>query len=184
MPKSLTTEVAAELAKAAKSPIMLVSGAFDDGDLYLWTGLGTLDWNGISWLGAGDMIAISDLPDSSALEAQNMTLQLRGAVFENLALALDQVTQGSPVKVWLGFLDAAGVLIPDPFLAFTGAMDVPEIAEDGSSVDISITVEGRVARLLKKKERRRTHEDQQIDYPGDLGLEYVTGLQDMKVIWK
>lgn len=184
MPKTLTAEMSAELAKSVKSPVMLMSGAFDDGTLYLWSGIGNLSWDGQTWLGAGELLHISELPDSASLEAQKITIQLRGVVFENLALALDQVTQGSPVKIWLGFLDAAGVLIPDPFLAYTGAMDVPEIAEDGASVDIGIAIEGRIARLARKKERRRTHEDQQINYPGDMGLEYVASLQDVKVIWK
>lgn len=184
MPKSITTEMTDELVKSVKAPIMLMQGEFDDGPLRLWTGTGILDWNGYTWLGGGDLLHVSDLPDSATLEAHKMTLQLRGVVLENIALALDQVTQGSPVYIWLGFLDNNNTVIPDPFLAFTGAMDVPEIAEDGATVDIGITVEGRVSRLLRKKERRRTHEDQQIDYPGDLGLEYVAGLQDMQVIWK
>lgn len=184
MPKSLSNEMKAELAKGIKSPVMLVSGQFDDGMLYLWTGIGTLNWDGQNWIGAGELLGVSDLPDSASLEAQKITLQLRGVVYENLALALDQVTQGSPVKIWLGFIGQDGNLIADPFLAYTGAMDVPEISESGKTIDIGISIEGRIAQLARKKERRRTHEDQQIDYPGDMGLEYITGLQDMQVVWK
>lgn len=184
MPKTLTPEMSAELAKGTKAPIMLISGEFNDGMLYLWTGYGPLSWDGVTWHGGGDFLHIPELPNGIGAASQNTTIQLRGVVLENIELALNQVTQGKPVRIWVGLMDAAGEIVVDPYQAYYGSMDVPEISDDATTVDLSISIEGRSQRLPRTKERRRTHEDQQIDFSDDLGLEYIPSLQEFKVIWK
>jgi hypothetical protein len=37
--------------------------------------------------------------------------------------------------------------------------------------------------LQRPRERRYTHEDQQIDHPGDMGFEYVSQLQELNLAW-
>lgn len=75
------------------------------------------------------------------------------------------------------------VVIADPFLAFEGRLDVPDISDDGESCTVRVSYESRLIDLERPRERRITHEDQQIDYPGDLGREYVASLQDKVVVW-
>ena len=184
MPKDLTAGMTAALAEKVKRPLVFFEGHFEDGILRLWSGWGTLSWGGNEWIGAGDLGKISELPDASGLEAQSMKVELRGADIENISLALSQVKQRNPVHIYIGFADQDWNVIPDPYKAFSGMMDVPQISEDGKTVGISLTLESRAKRVLQKKERRRTHEDQQIRFPGDKGLEYIAGLQDAQIKWK
>lgn len=183
MPKDLTPEMEAELAKEVKRGIVFLEGEFDDGTLRLHGGHGDMAWNGFNWLGTGDLLGLSGLPDNVAMASHKMTISLNGLRLENIGLALDQVTQGSPVRIWNGYLDENDTVIPDPYLAFVGEMGEPIINEPKGTVDLSITVEGAAARMLDVFERRRTHEDQQIKFPGDKGLEYVTGLQEKDTAW-
>jgi hypothetical protein len=37
--------------------------------------------------------------------------------------------------------------------------------------------------LLRPKTRRYTGEDQKIDFPSDLGFDFVPELQDQQIIW-
>lgn len=75
------------------------------------------------------------------------------------------------------------VVIADPFLAFEGRLDVPDIIDDGETCTVTVSYESRLIDLERPRERRITHEDQQIDYPGDRFREYVAGLQDQVIIW-
>ncbi|MEH6478335.1 MAG: hypothetical protein V7727_21770 [Sneathiella sp.] len=183
MPKDLTPQMEAELAKERKRPIYFLEGEFDDGPLRLCTGMGRFQWDGKEWLGSSDLLGISNIPDHVAMASHKMTISLNGLRLENIGLALDQVTQGSPVRIWSGYLDADFAIIPDPYLAFVGQMNEPIIEEPGDTVNLSITVDGVSAELLDVKERRRTHEDQQIKFPGDKGLEYVIELQENETPW-
>lgn len=184
MARVLTPAVLLEIAKDVKYPVVFVHFQFDSGPLRLWSGVGTMNWNGEDWLGAGDLGEVSPIEETTKLEAPGVKFKLSGIPLENLALALDEVRQGLPVEAWLGFLTNAGEIIADPASVFYGETDTAEITENGETADITISAESRMQLLSQKKERRRTHEDQQIDYPGDLGLEYVAGLQNKQIRWQ
>ena len=44
-------------------------------------------------------------------------------------------------------------------------------------------VENKLIDLKRSKVRRYTSEDQEQEYPSDLGLDFVPSLQDMELIW-
>ncbi len=74
-------------------------------------------------------------------------------------------------------------LVDDPYLLKRGQLDVAVIDDTGESCKISVSYEDRLVDLQRPRERRYTHEDQQIDYPGDKGFEFVPTLQDMQLQW-
>jgi hypothetical protein len=100
-----------------------------------------------------------------------------------MEIALNELRRGMPAKLWLGALDDNNNLLADPFLLFEGVTDTADIDENPEELKISIQAESRLIGLQKPQERRYTHEDQQIDFPGDLGFEYVAGLQDKDIVW-
>ena len=74
-------------------------------------------------------------------------------------------------------------IITNPIKLFAGRMDIMQIIEQGDTATISISLENRLVDLLKPRILRYTHEDQQTLFPGDLGFEFVTALQDKEVVW-
>jgi hypothetical protein len=55
--------------------------------------------------------------------------------------------------------------------------------EQAETATVSISYEGRLIDLERPRARRYTHDDQQIDFPGDRGFEYVPTLQEWNGVW-
>jgi hypothetical protein len=181
--RSLTAALADELAKDGIRPCLFLEGQFTSGFLRVWSGLGPVNWNGYQWLGIGTLGTISPMAESADVKANGVTISLNGIPNDLIAKMLNEVRQGYPVKIWFGCLDSVGNVIADPYQAFGGRMDVPTIDEGATTSTISISVENRLIDLQKPRERRYTHEDQQISYPGDLGFQYVPQIQDWNGTW-
>lgn len=183
MSRSLTASLLAQITAAVVRPVFFYQGEFASGTVRLWSGVGPITWNGNTWTGAGDLISLSTIDENSEIRAAGFTVSLNGQSASILSLSMAQVRHGLSGKVWIGALDSAGAIVSDPFLAFSGRADAPEIVDEGESATISLAYESRLIDLDKTRERRYTHEDQQIDYAGDYGFEYIPKLQDAQFNW-
>ena len=90
--------------------------------------------------------------------------------------------RGQPARIWLALLSANGGLLGDPIQVLSGRMDVMSWTE-GETANITLTVESRLADLERARVRRYTDRDQEDEYPGDLGFQYVDSLQDTLINW-
>lgn len=183
MTRTVTAAVVTEVQKAKTRPILFVELDFTSGFTRMWTGIGDFTWDGKTWNGVGDLLGISPVEETDELRSAGLTVQLSGIPSALLATALGEDYQGRSAKVWLGFLDAAYVLIVDPVLLWAGRMDIMEIDEGAETSVISMRMESNFSALKRPKLRRLTREDLQIDFPGDKGLDFIAGLQDKQVIW-
>lgn len=183
MARALTAAMLAAMATGHVKPLILYEGEFSGGTVRLFTGYGTIVWNGNTFTGSGQMLNITAIQEVTELQAVNFTVSLNGQLSSLLAIALGQVRRGKPGSVWLGLLDDAGALIADPFLCFKGRADRPDIVPDPENAVIAVAYESRLIDAARRRERRYTSEDQQIDYPGDLGFDYVPSLQDTQFTW-
>lgn len=183
MARGLTSAVTAEVQASIVHPVVIFEGDFNGAMVRAWTGIGVLLWAGNTWTGVGTLAAVSTIEETTEVAAKQVTVSLSGVLAENISLVLGAAKQGRNGKVWLGFLDSNGSLIADPYLAFSGILDVPVIEDAGETATISITYESKLVALERPRERRYTHEDQQIDYPTDLGLAYVNSIQDAQITW-
>lgn len=186
--RGLTAPMLAAIAARTVRPALFYEGEFVDGSenpefLRLWTGVGDLSWNGYTWTGGGNLLGISALEETTDLKAVGFSVTLSGMPSSLVSLALGNVRQGKPGKLWLGLFDSAGALLADPYQLKRGRFDIAPIEDDGETCTISAQYEDRLIDLERPRDRRYTHEDQQLDYPGDLGFEYVPSLQDMDIPW-
>ena len=182
MTRGLTAGNVTEIAKQAVQPVLFIDMDFDSAALRVWSGVGSISWDSKTWLGAGHMGSISTIKETESIQAETLVLKLDGISSADIAITLTEPYQGRDVTVWLGFI-LNDAIIADPQQMFSGRMDVMEIDEGPETSSISVTVESRIIDLLKQKEWRYTHEDQQVDYPGDLGLEFVVDLQNKEFRW-
>src|SRR5688572_7778743 len=118
--RDLTAGMATEVQAPVIRPCILYQGNFEGGTLRFWTGVGNLSWNGHTWTGGGNLLGISPLSESGQVENTGFTVSLSGMPSAAIAIALANARQGKPGKIWLALLDAAGEVIPDPFLAQEG----------------------------------------------------------------
>jgi len=185
--RNLTAPMLAAIAAGTVRPGLLYEGEFVSGGspafLNLWSGVGLLSWDSKTWTGGGQLMGLSPIEESRQMSAVGFTVTLSGMPSSLIATALANVRQGRPGKLWLALFDAAGAIIADPYPLQSGRLDVSLIEDAGETCTISVQYESRLVDLERARERRWTHEDQQIDHVGDLGFEYVAALQDMQITW-
>jgi len=181
--RDLTASVLSAIQAREVSLIALFEGEFSSGTVNLWTGLGDLTWDSKTWTGAGNLIGWSAIEERDGVVASGVQVQFSGVPSAFVSLALDEARQGLPGRIWIGLLDSNGAVIADPFQAFSGKLDVPQITDSAEACVISIDYENKLVDLQRTREQRFTHEFQQALYPGDLGFEYVTTIQDQEIVW-
>jgi hypothetical protein len=181
--KSLTSDVITELSASSVQPIYLVEIDFADGPAYLWSGIGTVSWNGHSWLGVGSLGSISAVTEANEVSPQSITLTMSGIPSDLLAEAISECRQNTAVNIWFGFLNSSGAIIADPSQCFAGHVDVPTVTEGAETSVISITAENPLIDLNRSSNRRYTMDDQFIDYPTDQGFSFVPSIQAWSGLW-
>lgn len=183
MSRSLTSAMQSAVIADLVRPITLVQCAFDSGNLNLWSGIGNLTVDSVDYVGAGTLLDISAINESSELQANGLTVALSGITEPLISKARDEDYQGRELKVLLGFMDEEGNVIADPVIVFSGFMDTMVINDAGETATIQVTVENRLIEFERTRERRYTAEDQKIDYPDDKGLEFVAEMQEKEIVW-
>lgn len=183
MSRSLTSSMQTAVTADLVRPIILVECAFDSGDLNLWNGIGTLTVSSTDYVGAGTLLAIGEIAESSELQANGLTVTLSGITDPLLSKARDEDYQGRELKVKLGAMDSSNGVISSPVTVFSGFMDTMVINDSAETATIQIAVENRLIEFERTRIRRYTAEDQKIDYPNDKGLEFVAELAEKEIIW-
>mgnify|MGYP006965232620 FL=1 len=164
-------------------PIILVQCAFDSGNLNLWNGVGNLTVSSVDYVGAGTLLAIGEITETSELQANGITVTLSGITDPLLAKARDEDYQGRELKVLLGAMDASNGVISTPVNVFSGFMDTMVINDSSETATIQIAVENRLIGFERTRVRRYTAEDQLIDFPNDKGLEFVADMAEKEIVW-
>jgi len=183
MSRSLTSSMQTAVTADLVRPIILVQCAFDSGDLNLWNGIGTLTVSSVDYVGAGTLLSIGEIAESSELQANGITVTLSGITDPLLSKARDEDYQGRELKVLLGAMDSSNGVISDPVIVFSGFMDTMVINDSAETATIQIAVENRLIEFERTRIRRYTAEDQKIDYPNDKGLEFVAEMAEKEIVW-
>ncbi len=181
--KDLTAAFIAELQATVKSPAIFFQGDFATGTVYLWSGLGPIDWNGQTWSGVGTFTSISQISETSNVRADGIVCTLSGITEAIRSLVLGEVQQGKEGIVYIGFIDTDGNVVVDPANAFEGRLDVPSMKDGGKDITVSLTYETRLRDLQRPREFRYTNESQKLLFPNDIGFEYVPSIQDFNGKW-
>lgn len=210
MARSIPATVAAEIAKDHLAVFWACDLLFDSpNELYFWSGIGDLSLDGNTYTGAGDLLNISELRESSDIAAYGATLTLSGIPTSQIDLALAEPYQGRKAIVKFGtitggqgyilaedetpiLLESGGKIILEgdtslthtAFTVFTGEMDQMNINYGPETVTISLEVESRLVDLERPRIRRYTDADQKSRYPGDEAFSFVTRIQNESLEWE
>ena len=180
--RSISSGMVAEVTTVQLSPILRAELNFST-PVRLWSGYGTLTYNSVGYLGMGTLGTISQVDETTDLAARGITMQLSGVPTAYISLALTEDYQGRKCSVMFGALSTTASLIASPITVFSGYMDVMSISDDGNTAAIQMTAENRLVDFRRVRELRYTDEEQQNLFTGDLGLEFVTAIQDKAIYW-
>lgn len=195
MPRDITSQMIAALSAQVVRAAFLVNITFKNETLYIWNGLGPLTWNGNVYTGVGDFGSVSNIPESSTVEAQNVTLSLGGITATYLSEVIGNSQLFNQAQVWIACFDSSMNLIPSPTLMYQGLTDVPKLNDDGETFTVTITLENVLVDMNRIVERAYTDVDQR-SYLGpiltrlglpsstiDTGGQYVVGIQNSIIYW-
>jgi hypothetical protein len=182
MPRVISSAVLTALASQQLSIGFLVEFNFVSGPSYIWSGFGNLSWNSHTWVGVGALGSISTVSEASTVEAKGMTLTLSGIDATLLPDVLNEFAYGNTVTVYLAFF-SGGAVITSPLIIFQGRQDQPVINISGATATISINCESKLMDMNVACNRTYTQEDQNRDWPGDLGMNFVSSIQEMTIYW-
>ena len=187
MARSVTTAFNNAIVSQVVRPLLACELEFSTGTLRFWNGYGdlTMTAGGSSntFTGLGDLMGVSAVSESDQVEAIGASLSLTGIKSSLISSALSANYTNRNASIFLGLFDTNKSVIADVYTLFKGKMDIMKIDEGAESATIVLNLENRLIALDRPKERRYTHEDQQLSFSGDLGFEFVPDLQDKEIIW-
>lgn len=125
---------------------------------------------------------ISAVEQDSTLQVRTVTLELAGVPNDKIALAANDRYRGRPASIFFGMLDANFLVIPSPYKVFGGPMDTM-VSELDDQSSVQLTIGNRLLGWERPRIRRYTDEDQQAEYPGDKGFEYVPSMVEKNFNW-
>jgi hypothetical protein len=189
MPRDLTDDLAAIYEGKSLQPVLFVEIQFVSGWVRMWSGIGSISWNGKTWLGIGlpngeILGGLTLLTETSDVQAQGIALSLSGIPSSAVQQVLNETRQAFTANMYLGAIDPSTMaIIADPYLAWSGTTDVATINVTGETCTVTITVENYLLDLQRLRRWLYTHEDQQILSPGDTGFRFVPQLQNTTIWW-
>lgn len=164
-------------------PAFFVSAEFNSGSIYVWSGMGSIDWDGHTWLGVGTLGKISQIQETGELRANSVAISLSAIPSLMLSTVMAEIRQGLPCKVYLVLFGDDGNIIDAPYEAFGGRIDTGQIQEGADTSTAILTVESELVDFQRLRDRHYSDQDQQQLFPGDLGFIFVPQIQNFPGAW-
>ncbi len=162
--------------------LVLVELDFVEGFVRLTNAGHSIDWNGYTWTGAGNLGSISPIEEGDNLQMYGITLTISGISSQYIAECLGVGYSGRAGRIYLAPLDSNYQILSDPVLIFSGRMDTMPIRL-GEQAAIQVTIESDLVKWEQGKARVYGNNDQQAEYPGDLGFEFIAQTAEIELFW-
>tara|TARA_R100000654_G_scaffold74863_1_gene110313 strand:- start:113 stop:691 length:579 start_codon:yes stop_codon:yes gene_type:complete len=187
MARDITTAFNNAIKSENVKPIMAIELEISDGTLRFWTGYGNLTMNAggssKTFVGSGDLLNISPIEETSTLKMSGITVSMSGIKSSLISSILSAQYTNRLGTLYLGLFDTSNNVIADVYTLFQGKMDVANIQEGPETSVVQMNIESRLVQFELPLNRMFTVEDQKIDFPNDLGMEFIPDLQDKEVVW-
>jgi hypothetical protein len=184
----MTAAMGTALTNDVSRPLLLGKFEFvdtndDPAPVFMWTGRGSLLWNGDTYIGVGDFLKI-DLPaETSDASSTGASFTLSNSDPAWASLALNTNYQGKVATLWYGEWDNTFTnIISDPIQIFKGKMDLLVMEDSANGSTITLTVE-RMNYDDRPNNERWDTVSQQRRFPDDRGFEFIPSLQDVAIPW-
>jgi len=161
--------------------IVMLDLTLKSGTEYVWSGIGSISWNGHTYRGVGSLGSVGDIKEGIDVKADGTTVSLSGIDPTILQECLDDIQLGAPVTIWLGLLTNGQVSTAYPM--YKGTVDRPNVPITPDTLTITLALENRMLNMQRPTMRRYTSADQNYYFPTDCGFVHVESLADCALIW-
>jgi len=161
-----------------------VKAEFDTADVRLHTWKDELTINSETYEGAGTLLSIGDITDSSELKSDGVAVAISGMDTTVLGYALTENYQNRPITIYMGYLDGGGEKVSGVMTAFKGRMQAITITDDpqGAST-VVVESENRLVDLRRPSNLRYTKESQKFIDSTDTAFNRVQQVQKQEIYW-
>jgi hypothetical protein len=180
----LAPGLAAELEKDVATIFGAVEINFTGADVRLLDGSAQLTFGGNLFSGEhatfGSLSSIEDFEDGTGDEAPGLVVTLIPNVGAAAADISNAGMQGARVRLWIGAVnETTGAVIAEPYLLFNGEIDIPTLRLSDNDRSVEYACVGGMEKLFEAEEGiRLAPAFHQVVWPGETGLNHVTGIQD------
>jgi len=174
---------AAAMLELTVRGIYFVRLCFDSGDAAWHSGFGSIVFDGVTYLGAGNLSTISTVKEEPGVKASGVSVGLSGIKEEIVAAMLLEPYINRKAYIHFIPLDEGDQPVSaTPTLLFKGTIN--DISgNQGSSPGFSVELKSRFADWERSIKILYTDVEQQQLHPGDRGMEYIAQLSQKKIVW-
>jgi hypothetical protein len=187
MPRSYDVNDQAALDAHVVSSRMLVRLDLAQGVFGFWTGIGILAYGGVNYVGAGSLLSIEGIKQSSDLSSVQVVGRLTGIANSDLTpdvlASIETYTYHQrECIIYSAYFNESDTMIGAPEIEFRGYIDriVHTDNADGQAA-IEVHLESRFRDHQKSGYRVRSDQDQRNIDPTDEGMRHVTKVSSEKV---
>ena len=187
MARDITSAFNTAIKSTNVRPIFAIELEISDGTLRLWGGYGSLTMtaggSSKTFTGTGDLLGFTPIQETSTLQMSGVTISMTGIKSSIISSILSAQYTNRNGTLYMGLFDTNKSVIADVYTLFKGKMDVANIQEQADSSIVTLNIESRLVQFDLPLNRLYTLEDQQVDFPNDVGFEFIPDLQDKEIIW-
>lgn len=182
MPRDIDAGLQDAIEAPVVRPLMALHIDLPD-PVYVWTGQGTIVFNGATWLGIGAVGAIDTIGESTEGSAVGVQATLYNVPSEFRDDLADQAVRGRLLEMFVGALNETYQQVDGFKLVWKGTLQEYTITDSGETLSVMVGGESRAIDQRRPSIKRFTSEYQQRQYPGDLSLEYVPKVVELSILW-
>jgi hypothetical protein len=184
--KVLAPDYEAALAEQSLRLGVLVEIDHPAGIVRVWSGVGSLIWNGNTFKGIGALGKIEGIGETAEVRTSETRYSIASPKLDASALTIAmQSPRGRLARTWLALLDLNWQVIDSPILIDESIIENLEsqIDETGEQV-LSLNATSAIFDFTRPPAFAVTHEQQQVDFPGDSGFDRIpTEVTDADKVW-
>lgn len=183
MSRDISSPMLSSLTSNLIRPGFLVDIGFRSVTEHVWTGSGSIVWNGNTYKGVGSLGKIGAISEGSSVSADGTTISLSGIDPALLSESMTDIQLGAPATVWFALFDQNLNILGTPYPLFVGTVDQPQLDIGLEDLTIALKLENKLVNLQRANMRRYTAADQNLYYPGDTAFNWVEILNDQALLW-
>lgn len=181
--QGIDSSIITALGEDLTYPFLAVKGFFDSGNVRVWSGNEDATIEGETYIGAGSLIQVGDIKETSELASNGVSITISGMDATVLNLALTENYQNRKIIILVGFLDGGTNEIKGVMNMFTGRMISMNIRDSTTASTIVINAENRLIDMRRPCKLRYTSESQKFISSTDTSFNRVMQMIDKEIVW-
>lgn len=182
MSRDIHPEVVAEVQGEVVRPFLVCELDYPDGTVRASSLPFNIVLDGHEYMGTSTYGSVGELTEGAEQQSYSVGLGLSGIPGNFAAYLSSQDVQGREAVIRLGFVNAQHQVIGQLCTIFVGRMNTQDVTA-GKNTSVQLGLESLLVDWERPRVRRFTDADQKARFPTDRGLEYVSAVASMEIVW-